>query len=210
MPSRRAGFTLVEICVSSVILVVLMGAFTSAITGMVRLAKVGDTQASLRTEANRALKSVQQDLRTSGFVTVGLVDYPSVVNSAFDQFTAQANDSDFGISREIILVQPADVDGDNVPDVDADGALVWSADEISYVHVMAPDGIPVLERRVNGGGGRVVARHVERVVFDDAASSGWNVPLNAVRVQVFFRRPDDDGVVHRYAVESTMRLRNGG
>lgn len=198
-----------EIAISSVILVVLMGAFTTAITGMVRLAKVGDTQASLRTEANRALKSIQQDLRPSGFVTVGMVDYPSVVDSAFDQYTATADEFDFGISREVILVQPADVDGDNEPDVDVNGALVWAADEISYVHVMGADGIPVIERRVNGGAGRVVARYVERMVFDDAASSGWQVPLNALRVQIFFRRPDADGVVHRYSVESTLRLRNG-
>jgi hypothetical protein len=121
---------------------------------------------------------------------------------------AEVGDDDFGPNREIVLCRPADADTDGVPDVDVDGDLVWSAYEVSYV-LVTEDGVNRLQRRIDAGEPRTVASHVERVTFDDAASSGYEVPLGAVRVRIWFRTADGTGRLHRYFVESTIKLRNG-
>jgi len=89
--------------------------------------------------------------------------------------------------------------------------LVWSHDEVSYVVVVLADGSRVLQRRVNNdaASARIVARYVERVQFDTPESSGWVVPLGAVRVRIFFRSTDADGHIFRARNEVTVRLRNG-
>lgn len=89
--------------------------------------------------------------------------------------------------------------------------LVWGHDEVSYVVVVLADASRVLQRRVNNdaASARVVARHVERVQFDTPESSGWAVPLGAVRVRLFFRTTDAEGHIFRARNEVTVRLRNG-
>jgi hypothetical protein len=162
------------------------------------------------------LSSILADLRVSGLAA----PYPYLfedgdADAPFDdhdhapaQELAAAGDDDFGPNREIVFLRPADDDSDGVPDFEPDGALAWGADEISYVLTTGADGINVLERRINGQPGRVVARFVERVTFDDINTSGFEVPLGAVRVRIWFRLPDGKGGTFRYSVEATVRLRN--
>ncbi|MCP3915556.1 MAG: type II secretion system protein [bacterium] len=130
-----------------------------------------------------------------------------------------------------------DVDGDGVPELDGDGdgtrtdesgdtdglwdptqntidaetGLVWAHDEVSYVVITRPDGINYLERRLNGDAAtaRRIARNIERVQFDTALSSGFEIPLDSVRVRVFFRDRDSAGTLYRHDVEVVLRLRNG-
>lgn len=80
---------------------------------------------------------------------------------------------------------------------------------MSLVVNTRPDGFNYLEQRTNGGAPRTLARHVERVVFDDAASSGFQIPLGSVRVRLFFRRTDGRGNLIRYRNEAVVNLRNG-
>jgi prepilin-type N-terminal cleavage/methylation domain-containing protein len=89
--------------------------------------------------------------------------------------------------------------------------LVWSHAEVSYVVVVLADGSRVLQRRVDNDAAtaRVVARHIERVQFDTPESSGWTIPLGAVRVRHFIRSTDRDGRIYRARNELTVRLRNG-
>ena len=95
--------------------------------------------------------------------------------------------------------------------IQPDTGLVWSHNEVSYVVVVLADGSRVLQRRVNNEAAtaRVVARHVERVQFDTPESSGWTVPLGAVRVRIFFRTTNAEGHIYRARNEVTVRLRNG-
>jgi hypothetical protein len=123
--------------------------------------------------------------------------------------TAASGDADFGPNQEIVFVQPADADGDNRPDLDGSGQMVWSEDQYSYVVVTRADGTNVLQRRTNGGANRTIAHHVERIVFDDNASSGFVVPLRAIRVRIWFRDRDGRGSLHRYFTEAVVKLRNG-
>jgi len=109
---------------------------------------------------------------------------------------------------------PSDVDSlwDELANtIHPDTGLVWSHNEVSYVVVVLVDGSRVLQRRVDNdpATAKIVARHVERVQFDTPESSGWTVPLGAVRVQIFFRMMDKDGRLYRARNEVTVRLRNG-
>ncbi|MEZ6013961.1 MAG: prepilin-type N-terminal cleavage/methylation domain-containing protein [Planctomycetota bacterium] len=109
---------------------------------------------------------------------------------------------------------PADVDhlwDENLNTIHPATGLVWSNAEVSYVVVVLADGSRVLQRRVNNdvATARVVARHVERIQCDTPESSGWTIPLGAVRVRIYFRATDDDGRIYRSRNEVTVRLRNG-
>jgi len=145
---------------------------------------------------------------------------------------AAAGEADEGVNREMVCAIPAFVsvvqgdDGANyppdavpggvtvvkvydVPQIDANGSAIWSVDEVSYVLVTAADGVNELQRRVNGASPTVLARGVERILFDTGAID-LAVPLRAVRVRLWLRLPDGEGTVHRHFAEAVVRLQNGG
>ena len=145
---------------------------------------------------------------------------------------AEPGEPDAGPNREIVLAQPAFVsvaqgdDGQNyapdavppdvtvvkvydVPSIQANGSATWSAEEISYVLVTANDGVNELQRRVDGVTQAVLARGVERVLFE-TNTLDLAVPQRAVRARLWLRLPDGEGTVHRHFGEAVVRLQNGG
>jgi hypothetical protein len=78
------------------------------------------------------------------------------------------------------------------------------------VLVTAADGVNELQRRVNGASPTVLARGVERILFDTSAIDPVGVPVRAVRVRLWLRLPDVEGTVHRHFAEAVVRLQNGG
>ena len=50
---------------------------------------------------------------------------------------------------------------------------------------------------------------LERIQFDDTTSSGFVLPVDTVRVRLFFRKVDGDGTLHRYSAEQIIKMRNG-
>ena len=217
----RAGFALLELMIGVMILLVLVATLTQSLRSLSQGTAVTDVDGDLQTQAERALRSIIGSLKPSGFVTVGGNTFPYLFQDgnatgayaasahAAPNHTAAADDADFGPNREIVFVQPADADGDNRPDLDAGGQMVWSTDQCAYVVVARRDGSNVLQKRVNGGAGRMVASHVERVTFDDNTSSGFQVPLRAIRVRIWLRERDAHGSLHRYFTEAVVKLRNG-
>lgn len=131
------------------------------------------------------------------------------------------------VPARFVPIDPADagdpgvVGGESVywqptPALDpATGELLWSALEISFTLETREDGINALVRReydLDAGtfaaGERVLARHVERVLFDTPESSGHEIPGDSVRVRLFFRRVEPNGTVSRTQREAVVRLRN--
>jgi hypothetical protein len=216
----RAGFSLVELVVSAALTVILVGALVGAVEALRGLSRAGATRARLVEDGARALDVVRFDLTRSGFVTSNGRDYPYLFDdgAAAGDFAAHAHaptpgaavagDPDFGPDREIVYVLPLDGDGDGEPDLDGGGRPIFDPDECSLVVSARADGRNVLERR-GPGGRRTLARDVERVVFDDAVSSGFTVPQNAIRVRIFLRAVDENGALQRHVAEATVRLRNG-
>ncbi|QDU67823.1 PilW family protein [Engelhardtia mirabilis] len=220
---RRGGFTLLELTIGASLLVILGASILESTSSMKRMALTSSTESMLQEQARRALHTIVRDLRTSGFVQLGALDYPHFFDGtpdanygapehAHEQPTkvAEAGDLDFGPNREILFLLPADIDANGTPDVNpADGSLMWDTDDlVSYTVVTGLDGRNTLLRRETDGGSRVIARDVERFNVED-----WTInpilPPNAVRVQIYFRARDDDGREYRYRTESWVSLRNG-
>ena len=219
--ARRAGFTLLETSISVTLVLLMSGALVMAMQNMQGLAVGNNNRSALDMMADEALEEMVEDLRQSGEVTVGGLDYPYVFDGgAADGIdfpnhvhppavnAAGAGDNDFGPDREIVFVRPADADGDQRPDIGVGGALIWDVNEFSYVVVTRADGVNTLERRINGAQPRVVGRFVERLVVDTAASSGFQIPLGSVRIRIFFRQFDEGGTLMRTTREAVVRLRN--
>ena len=210
-----------ELMISMTLLLILSGALVESLSNVRRLSVSSENRATLQTMADAALLEVIQDLRRSGSQELAGKTYPYVFDGGAPTMafiahahdpaggTAEAGDNDFGIDREVVYLLPADADGDRRPDIDVDGSLMWGADEISFVVVTRADGINYLERRVNAGTPRVVGHHVERMVIDTAESSGFAIPLDSIRVRLFFRRTDTNGHLMRYRNEAVVALRNG-
>ena len=216
-----AGFTLSELTIASVILVIVSAAIMGTLGSLRQLVSTGTVSSELQALGERTLTSIMDDMRMSGFVNEGGADYPylfdnGVANAAFAAHdhaphvqNVDAGDLAFGESREIVFLLPADVaPRDGRPDVDT-GVLQWGMDEFSYVVVTGPDGVNYLQRRVNGGSPRNISHHVERIVFDDNTTAILDVPLQCVRVSIDFLKEDMDGLAYRHRVQATIRLRNG-
>ncbi|HVS19972.1 MAG TPA: hypothetical protein VMT18_15310, partial [Planctomycetota bacterium] len=156
----RAGFTVIEVAIATLILVVISGALVTALDGLRGAALTGDVSSRLSEAGERALMAIVEDVRRSGRTSLGTAfpytfeDGDSPFNDAHDHPPADKNgaagDLDFGPDREIVLVLPRDEDTmgpppvagvpDNLPDLDADGNMVWGLQEFSYVLVTWPDG----------------------------------------------------------------------
>lgn len=213
-----SGVALLEVMLGAVMLSVIISGVFMSVAHMSRSAQAGGTQSYLLSAGQTALDRVRDDLQRSGFTTVGALDYPHLFEDGVPgaDFAPHAHAAPTpaiwagGPNREIVFRIPADADGDGRPDLDANNQASWGAEEISYVVVPSPTGGNRLERRVDGAFDRVTARYVDRVTFDDAVTSGFAIPLNALRVRIDFAKRDPKGVMHRHTVQTVFRLRNGG
>lgn len=227
----RAGFSVVELSIGMAVLLVLAVGLSQSMNSLRSSTITGSADSQLQTMGEKAMNSIVTDLKRSGFATPGPAAYPYLFDDgdALAPFAlhahpaathiALAGDADFGVNREIVFVQPLDADDrdpltvaptpDGIPDVDGNGDLMWNPVEFSYVVVTGADGINVLERRVNAAVPKIIARNVERVAFDNNATSGFQVPMDAIRVRIWFRKRDGEGALHRYFSEAVVKLRNG-
>jgi hypothetical protein len=230
MRSRRAGMTAIELAISSVLLIILSGALTTSLMHMRDVTSDGGIQAKLQDQGERAMSLIMSDLRRSGFVAIGAggagpgINYPyffadGVTNATFAAHAhapaskeAVAGDADFGPNNEIVLVQPAMAtvaSGDELPVLDAQGAITWSPNVVDYVVMTGADGTNYLERRVDAAEPRRIASHVERISFEsNSTSPGAGIPNDAVRVRIFFRQRAANGALVRSSAEVTVHLRN--
>jgi hypothetical protein len=248
----RAGFSLLEVGLSATILFLLAGSMIEAVDQVGALGRAGSVEGRMQQGANDALAQVTSDLKQSGFVSASGKDYPHLFEDgdagvdfanhdhAVPTENSHSGDDDFGVNREIVLVQPTFVEvaqdstGVNwelyddeglpvqlpggltvtkqytVPAIGNDGSAGWQGSEISYVLVTAADGVNELQRRVDGASAQVVARGVERVLFDTATTDPTGCPVDAVRVRVWMRIRDEEGTWRRHSAETVVRLQNGG
>ncbi len=218
--SARGGFTLLEATFATALMMLVFTGLASAIRSMQNLAHTAKERGAIQTDGQDALVEILRDLRRSGIVMSGGIRYPVVFDGgdagpAHPDHSHQPatkngapGDEDAGPDRSILFLLPLDADGDRRPDVDANGELLWDWTVFSYVLVTGPDGINRLERRSDGSAPRVVARFIERIVFDDAGSSGFEIPLGSVRVRLLFRKVDASGQVQRFTTEAIVTLRN--
>ena len=171
----------------------------------------GSTTAAARLDSRifEAAKQIADDIRRSGATSDStyphMVDDPSAPGAGFLAHIHEAP-TDFGaVNREVIFVHVADLDDNDVPDIDPDGGLVWGTEEFSYVLVPSILGRNQIERHVDGQLDRVIARHVESMTFDDATSSGGEVPSGYLRLRIAMS-VDVNGQTVRREVERMVHL----
>jgi len=214
----ESGLTLTEVMIALALAAVLGVLVIRTMGRMDGLQSSHNLEARLHAEGHRALSTIVQDLKRAAFQVATGDDLPyvfdgGVATGAYSMHAhtpaaheAQPGDEDYGPNREIVFVLPADADDDGRPDLVAN-AVVWSTDQISYTVTTDTTG-NALVRRINGGSPRIVARNVERVVFDNARSSGFSIPLAGVRVQIFFRARDARGVLYQHRAETMVLLQS--
>jgi hypothetical protein len=93
--------------------------------------------------------------------------------------------------------------------VDPTTGLVWDLAAVRYAVVDGPDGRTYLERWVGGALDRRVAKDVERLLVETPLETGFQIPTNALRVSLFLRRTDADGVTYRHSAQWVVNLQNG-
>lgn len=228
--SARRGFTLVEMAIAATILLLLSGALVSSLDSLRDATLTSSVDSKLQEAGERAMRTIIDDLRRSGQVGIGPVNYPGffVDGNAAGDFAAHAHppiiqnavagEPGFGFSREIVFLLPRDADTwgppavagvpDGIPDLDLNANLVWDPTEFSFVLITGVDGTNRLERRSDAAAPSVVASFVERVLFDDITTDPTMRPF-AVRIRLFLRQADSQGVVHRYQTDATVHMRNG-
>lgn len=227
--TRIAGLTLLETAIGTLVLSLLLGTILESATSMKEMTQLGISESDLQHSAERALERIVDDLRVSGFVddAAGL-SYPELftdgeLSGDYAQVHAHPAaaknvadpDPAAGFDRGIVFLAFQDLDGNDIPDIDWAGedgpALRWDTDgTISYSVRTQMDGTNALVRVVKGGDSRVIARNVERVVFDTTATVGpTEVPLGVVRVRLWFYARNAVGTETRAQAEASIRLRNG-
>jgi len=218
--SSKAGLTLIEMTLGVTLMVIVSGTLVMVMESLESMTSVNETQANLQTMADDALFDMVADLRRSSNLEFGGVAFPYVfdggeADAAFADHSHAAaggeaadGDADAGPDREVVFLLPADVDSDGRPDVDGNGNLEWDMREVSFTVRTGEDGVNRLERRIDGANPITIGRYVERLVVDTSESSGFVIPLDSVRIRLFFRRLDRDGKLLRYSNEAVVALRN--
>lgn len=129
----RAGLSLIELIFVVGILVLLARALVESSESMSQLSSSNNTRALLMEQGHDAMQAMLGDLRRSGIRDIGGVEYPFIFERgdpddlAFDdhehtpaQQSAEVGDPDFGVPHSIVFVLPANLDGDDRPDLDGD------------------------------------------------------------------------------------------
>ncbi len=93
--------------------------------------------------------------------------------------------------------------------IDPDTGLVWDKAGVRFAVHNGPDGRTYLERWVGGNLDRRVAKNVERFFVETPLETGFQIPTNAVRISLFLRRTDSDGVTYRHSAQWVVSLQNG-
>lgn len=219
--ARRAGYTLLELCISATVL----GLFTSlSILTLERVRSSAAASAAMhraQAAAHRSLAALMDAFQSTGYETVDGLDLPQLIEPGKTQavleewayeaapIPAGARGAAAEASNSILIALPADTDANGIPDVDADGALIWDTTPIQFLVVAGAGARNQLVRRVSGQADEVVMDNVERVHFQDAESSGWILPLNTLRVRAWVRLDDGQGGTMPYVLDTLVRARNG-
>lgn len=208
--ARRRGHSLLEMtCVVGLLSFVTLALFPLFSTANT-LFDAGDAKADIEEQGRRALMSISAEIKEAGYVTDSVTgaSYPYIFSdgAAAGRFAAYSHSTP-SQCREIVFRMVKDLDGDGFKTDSASGDIEWGADEISYLLVAGADGVNRLERRVNNGSPRIVARFVERVRFDDSGTDS-SIPYGQIRVTLEMKKVSPEGRAIRTTYSTLVRMRN--
>lgn len=215
--NARAGLTIVETAISMAVYAVFVGALTLTLRGLSRNAESIDASQELAREGLRAVGQMRLDLQRSGWAEIDGLQWPFTEEAgiALDDWPALNHEvphqhAGDPASRPIFLRLPADANGDGWPDLSAAGGVSWSDEAVAWLIVPAEDGTNTLVRRSSSGAEGVFGSNVNWIVFETPSETGYQIPLNSIRVRLEFQEEGADGVPMTMELEEVVRLWNGG
>jgi len=119
---EASGFTVLELAITVVLLLVLSGTVLQTLESMKRMALVGNVRAQAQRDAQRAIETMVEDLRRAGLVELGGLEFPHFILNGTpapgydpDELhthepankQAVAGDFDFGENIGLLFVHPA-------------------------------------------------------------------------------------------------------
>lgn len=181
---RSSGHTLVEITITFGLFMGLIGVFSSSLATSVQQEDLQRDTAEAHRRLDKATDRVRRELERS----VWSGAYPQIVDAA--TLVAHHPDiagalvgtaTDATDSNVLLYLETDDVDGDEWPDQGVEGELLLNANPSAFVLVQDGDGALTLMHVDADRDQRRIARGLTDARFDDAAGTGFTIPLDAIR-----------------------------
>jgi len=186
--NNQAGFGLLELLITVGLFSGLLTLFSMSLQGSAEKQRSSMDQAAAQMNAQKGLSAIREALGQTNFGgglpavydgnDIG-ADYPALAHPA-----ANAYDN-LPQSRELVFQTLLDADDNGWPDVDAAGNMSWSPTLAALIVTPDAQGVNRLYMVDTDGGRNPLARDVGSLVIDDSASSGFQIPLNQLRVRLF-------------------------
>lgn len=201
--------TVVEMVLSMSLLSLILLASAQVSTGSAEEAEALAAKSRLNRHAHEALFEIARDLRQSAFSANG--SYPAIlsptetVDEGWSVGSPNPAAEPGSILRNVVFIVPADSDGDDRPDANTAGEIIWSTLECAYVIVPDPLGRNRVERWVDGAFERIVCRHVEAFAVDSDQTAATEVPFGSLRIRLDLATSVDGRTLTERA-QTTIRL----
>ena len=169
---RRAsgGFTLIELVLAMTVFMLLLVTFSQAVDGIRDESEDITLAGVLNVDTHDSLFQLANDIRNSTFTTNGAYPWVSTPTQlskvGWNTGTPNVSEVSDETNRVIVFLLPLDADGDDRPDVNAAGEVIWNPAEFAYVLVPDPSGRNRLERWIDGALESVISRCVETFTVD--------------------------------------------
>lgn len=211
---RRSGQTLIELIVSLVIFGSVMSTFVAAIHSMKTTQETAETESVLVSRGLRALSALRLDLERTGFESgFPQVHDPADIAEDFPEFEhAHPLDADgqpIG-ACDLVFRMPSDLDQDGWPDVQNDGTVDWDSAAHAFLLIAGDGGTNRLVRVDADGTRRTIVRNVEQLTFETPSDTGFEIPLDSLRLTLVLVRRGPHGLDYRETFAAVVQLRNGG
>ncbi|QDV08441.1 hypothetical protein Poly30_39840 [Planctomycetes bacterium Poly30] len=108
--------------------------------------------------------------------------------------------------QELAFLTPSDADGDGWPDTNAGGSIAWSGNPAAVTCVGNADGTNRVRLVAANGAARVLSRRIRSIVIDDSASTGFTIPLSALRITVYYDRDPERPNLPAESLQTTLLL----
>lgn len=211
----RAGMTIVEAAITFTMFAIVLGGFVTNLRQFTLATRTQEAEFELQTSTLGVLAEIRRDIERGGYVTLGGVEYPVLFPDgqcplpAFVHAAPNVVVPGLGPSQEAVFVRPMDADGDNWPEIDANFDIVWDPDQIGYLLIPNPNGKNDLVCRTSAGVTRTLSRDVVQIVFEDPAATGFEIPLDSIRVTLTLSRRTPDGRDITRTDQMVVALLNG-
>lgn len=213
--ARRGGFTLLEFLLAATLFGTIVGAFLTATSRSQALSDGQAVRLALESELIEVVGTLRRELERSGYAVDDVGNnFPLVFDAGACALPAFQHGGpggdDAADSTELAFLVASDADGDDWPDLDPNNRVDWDAERRALLLVPNVNGLNDLVIRSTTAADRRLSSRVTRLTCERSATTGFAIPLRAVRISFTLSARDPDGrSIERTATEVFV-LKNGG